>query len=176
MEQNGSQKFFYSLEELINDAFGQDVSIIRMDRVPGGDINNAYRLSLSNGESLFVKTNSASNLDSFLTESGGLCALRSLKKIGVPEVLGAGTDEQRGISFLALEYIESSPQTPNFTGQTVWLMWIPKEAEQDSVFMRIIISELRPRRITRKRHGLNFTANAGFCLRLPWQRNTLILL
>ena len=36
MEQNGSQKFFYSLEELINDAFGQDVSIIRMDRVPGG--------------------------------------------------------------------------------------------------------------------------------------------
>lgn len=114
MEQNGSQKFFYSLEELINDAFGQDVSIIRMDRVPGGDINNAYRLSLSNGESLFVKTNSASNLDSFLTESGGLCALRSLKKIGVPEVLGAGTDEQRGISFLALEYIESSPQTPSY--------------------------------------------------------------
>ena len=53
MEQNGSQKFFYSLEELINDAFGQDVSIIRMDRVPGGDINNAYRLSLSNG-SLFL--------------------------------------------------------------------------------------------------------------------------
>ena len=55
MEQNGSQKFFYSLEELINDAFGQDVSIIRMDRVPGGDINNAYRLSLSNGESLFCE-------------------------------------------------------------------------------------------------------------------------
>ncbi|MDM8212211.1 hypothetical protein [Mediterraneibacter glycyrrhizinilyticus] len=50
MEQNGSQKFFYSLEELINDAFGQDVSIIRMDRVPGGDINNAYRLSLPKGD------------------------------------------------------------------------------------------------------------------------------
>ena len=114
MEQNRSQKLFYSLEELINDVFGQDISIIRMDSVPGGDINNAYRLSLSNEDSLFVKTNSVNNLNFFLTESGGLRALRSLKKIGVPEVLGAGTDEQRGISFLALEYIESSSRTPSY--------------------------------------------------------------
>ena len=114
MEQNRSQKLFYSLEELINDVFGQDISIIRMDSVLGGDINNAYRLSLSNEDSLFVKTNSVNNLNFFLTESGGLRALRSLKKIGVPEVLGAGTDEQRGISFLALEYIESSSRTPSY--------------------------------------------------------------
>lgn len=114
MEQNRSQKLFYSLEELINDVFGQDISIIRMDSVPGGDINNAYRLSLSNEDSLFVKTNSVNNLNFFLTESGGLRALRSLKKIGVPEVLGAGTDKQRGISFLALEYIESSSRTPSY--------------------------------------------------------------
>ncbi len=33
MEQNRSQKLFYSLEELINDVFGQDISIIRMDSV-----------------------------------------------------------------------------------------------------------------------------------------------
>ena len=109
-----AQSIYHSLEELVNDLFGENVSILKMESVPGGDINNAYRLSLPNGESLFVKTNSASNLDSFLAESGGLCALRSLKKIGVPEVLGAGTDEQRGISFLALEYIESSPQTPSY--------------------------------------------------------------
>ena len=107
-------KLFYSLEELVNDVFGQAVSIKRMESVPGGDINNAYRLSLSSGESLFVKTNSASNLDFFLTESGGLRALRSLEKIRVPEVLGVGTDEQQGISFLALEYIESSPRTPSY--------------------------------------------------------------
>lgn len=80
MEQNRSQKLFYSLEELINDVFGQDISIIRMDSVLGGDINNAYRLSLSNEDSLFVKTNSVNNLNFFLTESGGLRALRSLKK------------------------------------------------------------------------------------------------
>ena len=74
-----AQSIYHSLEELVNDLFGENVSILKMESVPGGDINNAYRLSLPNGESLFVKTNSASNLDSFLTESGGLCALRSLK-------------------------------------------------------------------------------------------------
>ena len=134
-----------------------------------------------------MKTNSASNLDSFLTESGGLCALRSLKKIGVPEVLGAGTDEQRGISFLALEYIESSPQTPSYwetfghqlaeLHRTDCLAYVDSERSGARFgFYEDNYIGATPRRITRKRHGLNFTANAGFCLRLPWQRNTLILL
>ena len=109
-----AQSIYHSLEELVNNVFGKNISIIRNDSVQGGDINNAYRLSLSNGDSFFVKTNSVNNLNFFLTESGGLRALRSLHKIGVPEVLGTGTDEQRGISFLALEYIESSRRTPSY--------------------------------------------------------------
>lgn len=99
---------------MVNDILGSSVSIIRMASVPGGDINRACRLTLSNGDSLFVKTNSVSNLNFFLTESGGLNALRFLQKIGVPEVLGVGTDEQRNISFLALEYIESSQRTLSY--------------------------------------------------------------
>lgn len=114
MDENRMQRKYHSLEEMVQDVFGNPVSVIRTDSVPGGDINSAYRLSLSNGEFLFVKTNSVNNLNFFLTESGGLSALRSLEKIGVPEVLGAGIDEQRGISFLALEYIENSPRTPSY--------------------------------------------------------------
>lgn len=114
MDESRMQRRYHSLEEMIQDNYGSSVFIIRTDSVPGGDINNAYRLTLSNGDSLFVKTNSVNNLNFFLTESGGLGALRSLNKVGVPEVLGIGTDKQRGISFLALEYIESSPRTPSY--------------------------------------------------------------
>ncbi len=114
MDESRMQRRYHSLEEMIQDNYGDSVSVIRTDSVPGGDINNAYRLRLSDGTCLFVKTNSVGNLNFFLTESGGLGALRSLNKVGVPEVLGTGTDEQRGISFLALEYIESSPRTPAY--------------------------------------------------------------
>ncbi len=114
MYENRIRGRYRSLEEMIQDNYGNSVFIIGTDSVPGGDINNAYRLGLSDGTYLFLKTNSVDNLNFFLTESGGLSALRSLKKIGVPEVLGTGIDKQRGISFLALEYIEGSPRTPSY--------------------------------------------------------------
>ena len=114
MDESRMQRRYHSLEEMIQDNYGNSVFIIRTDSVRGGDINDAYRMSLSDGTYLFVKTNSVNNLNFFLTESGGLGALRSLNKVGVPEVLETGTDEQRGISFLALEYIESSPRTPSY--------------------------------------------------------------
>ena len=94
MDESRMQRRYHSLEEMIQDNYGSSVFIIRTDSVPGGDINNAYRPTLSNGDSLFVKTNSVNNLNFFLTESGGLGALRSLNKVGVPEVLGIGTDKQ----------------------------------------------------------------------------------
>ena len=132
MDESRMRRRYHSLEEMIQDNYGSSVFIIRTDSVRGGDINNAYRMSLSDGTYLFVKTNSVNNLNFFLTESGGLGALRSLNKVGVPEVLGAGTDEQRDISFLALEYIESFPRdafllgkisdisSPHFTGQSAF--------------------------------------------------------
>lgn len=114
MDESRMRRRYHSLEEMIQDNYGSSVFIIRTDSVRGGDINNAYRMGLSDGTYLFVKTNSINNLNFFLTESRGLGAFRSLNKVGVPEVLGAGTDEQRDISFLALEYIESSPGTPSY--------------------------------------------------------------
>ena len=48
------------------------------------------------------------------TEAHGLAALGQPEAIGVPKILGAGTDSQKGISFLLLEYMESAPSVKNY--------------------------------------------------------------
>ena len=111
---HSEEKKYYSIEELVRNLFGEASRIIRMDRIYGGDINDAYRMTLSGGEHIFVKANSIRNKDFFLTESRGLGALRSTGEIGVPRFLGTGIDEQRNISFLALEYIESVPRCDSY--------------------------------------------------------------
>ena len=103
-----------SLEAAVNAAFGTDAGILRKDRIHGGDINDAYRISFSNGENAFVKTNSIKNAKFFQTEALGLWALRNAGKIGVPEILGRGIDEQKGFSFLLLEYVESAPRIKDY--------------------------------------------------------------
>ena len=108
---DNSKIVFHSLEEVVQAAFGESAVILRSDSIPGGDINDAYRVTLSDGKKIFVKMNLTGNLNFFLTEAGGLEALGSSGKIKVPEVLGYGIDERRGCSFLAMEYIESAPRT-----------------------------------------------------------------
>ncbi len=114
MNGNRQGNIYHSLEEPVKDCFGKSARVVRADSVSGGDINSAYRVSISTGDRIFVKANSIRNLNFFLTESNGLQALRSAKKIGVPAILGAGVDEKREISFLVLEYIESSPRTASY--------------------------------------------------------------
>lgn len=101
---------YHSIEAAVRDCFGDGVSVVRSDSIPGGDINRAYRMELSSGDWIFVKTNTIHNIRFFLTESKGLKALRSAGKVGVPHVFGAGTDRQRNVSFLAMEYIRSAPR------------------------------------------------------------------
>lgn len=108
------EKLYHSLEELVKEMFGEGTHIVGTDRVHGGDINDAYRVNLSSGDPVFVKTNTRKNLRFFLTEARGLRALGASGKIGVPKILGIGTDEARGVSFLALEYIESAPRIDSY--------------------------------------------------------------
>ena len=100
-------KMNLSLDETIRSVFGEDACIVERERIHGGDINDAYRIRLSDGEQLFVKTNSVGNADFFRTEAAGLAALASVGKIGVPRIYGAGIDKKERVSFLALEYIDS---------------------------------------------------------------------
>lgn len=105
---------YHSLAEAIHSVFGNHTEILKWNRVHGGDINDAYGITLSTGEKVFAKTNSIGNSEFFRTESHGLLALRGTGAIGVPKVLGAGMDEQKGISFLLLEYVESAPPARNY--------------------------------------------------------------
>lgn len=110
MRSGEAENMYPSIEEMVKAVMGEHVSVIKSESLRGGDINNAYRLTLSCGEHIFVKTNSIGHADFFLTEAKGLLALQSAVMTGVPRILGMGIDEQRGVSFLALEYLESSPR------------------------------------------------------------------
>lgn len=103
-----------SIATAIKAVFGHDAMMVRQNRLSGGDINDAYRINVSTGDKVFVKTNLIKNMEFFLTESNGLRALRATKKIGVPNILGTGIDEKSGCSFLLLEYIESAPRIKTY--------------------------------------------------------------
>lgn len=105
---------YHSLEEAVQSLFGAYAEILQTDRLHGGDINDAFRICLSTGEKIFAKTNSIANADFFIKESHGLFALRQAGAIGVPKVLGSGIDQEKGISFLLLEFIESRPRRKDY--------------------------------------------------------------
>ena len=95
-----------SLDQAINTLFGDNLRIVSKRPVHGGDINESYCLSLSDGSALFMKCNSIKNLSFFEAEAIGLEALRKSDVIGVPKTLAIGTDKKQGMSFLLMEYLD----------------------------------------------------------------------
>lgn len=100
LSENQKIKQYHSLEEAVTHLFGDQVRCTERERVYGGDINDAWRVSLSSGEKIFVKTNHIRNLNFFQTEMQGLLVLRSTGEIGVPKPLGIGTDQKNRRHFL----------------------------------------------------------------------------
>lgn len=99
-------QFFTSLTSAICSIFGDKTKIESTSRISGGDINEAYGLTLTGGKRIFMKANTKKNLSLFIAEASGLGAIARTKAIGTPQILGAGTDEDRGgYSFLLLEFI-----------------------------------------------------------------------
>ncbi|MCH5271872.1 MAG: fructosamine kinase family protein [Lachnospiraceae bacterium] len=99
-----------SPNEAIAELFGENLRVVSKRPVYGGDINESYCLSLSDGTVVFMKCNAMKNLSFFEAEEKGLEALRHTNTIGVPEVLGLGVDEEEIISFLLMEYLEAAPR------------------------------------------------------------------
>ena len=97
-----------SLEEAIQSVFGKEVHIVKESFVGGGDINNASCLSLSDGERVFLKSNSISNRSFFDAEEEGIFAIASTGKIDTPELLCKGIDKNKDISFLLMNMIDSA--------------------------------------------------------------------
>lgn len=101
-----------TLEETIATVFGDATRIVDKQPVYGGDINQTFKLTLSNGRSVFMKSNAPNNLSFFEAEANGLEALRQTETIGVPQVLGIGAD--KNISFLLMEYLEAAPRISGY--------------------------------------------------------------
>ncbi len=76
--------------------------------VAGGCINRGVRLVTSNGQSFFLKTNSAAPADMFLREAEGLEALRVPRGPRVPRPLVHGED------FLLMEDLSPAGQSHNY--------------------------------------------------------------
>lgn len=100
---------YESLAAAVADVSGAEIT--EKHAVPGGDINRAYVLSLSNGERAFVKENARANRDFFRAEAEGLAAMKKTGAVRTPAVLAAGTDGDR--SFLLLSYIASGRPGPH---------------------------------------------------------------
>lgn len=103
---------YTSLDAAIKAIFGQARFVKERWPVSGGDINDAFRLQLDDGTVLFMKSNAAGALSNLEAEAEGLSAIRETGAIGVPEVLGLGTDGGR--SFLLLSYIAGGRRIDRF--------------------------------------------------------------
>ena len=103
---------YKSVADAVRDICGAERVVMHQANVCGGDINDARSLTLDDGTILFMKSNTRSTPDNFMAEAEGLEAIRKTGKIGVPKVLGLGTNE--GISFLILEFIAGTRRISDF--------------------------------------------------------------
>jgi fructosamine-3-kinase len=80
-----------------------------MARLGGGDVAEAFRVTMADGRSVFAKTHRRPPAGFFTTESRGLAWLREARAALVPEVLAVVDGDGEGGSrpaFLALEWVE----------------------------------------------------------------------
>ena len=101
-----------SLSGLISTLYGENTQIVKRSPVSGGDINEAYLLTLSNGENVFLKTNHGKSAEFFAAEAAGVCAIASTDTIGTVNVLGYG--RENGDAFLLLDYVAGAKRIPDF--------------------------------------------------------------
>ena len=80
-------------EQVISRYYGAERKIVSMKPVRGGDCSDAYKAVLTDGQTLFVKTNSARNYGFYKCEMQGIEAIRSTGSISVPGMIGAERDD-----------------------------------------------------------------------------------
>jgi fructosamine-3-kinase len=105
---------FCSISDGIKACFGESVTIKDKSYVGGGDINEAQCLLLSNGEKIFVKSNSIYNKGFFEAEEIGINAIAATETIQVPELLFRGVDESTEKAFLSMRYVSGASRVQGF--------------------------------------------------------------
>ena len=101
-------KTYGSVEEAVKGCFGTDITVTGKVHFAAGDINSTYKLLLSSGMQVLIKTNSAKNADFFDAEEAGLEAIAATGTIATPHLYAKGIDRLSGISFLMMELIETA--------------------------------------------------------------------
>jgi protein-ribulosamine 3-kinase len=95
----------------VETALGQRVTSTA--RVSGGDINDAFELTLADGQSAFLKTNVAAPAAMFAAEARGLEFLEQARSLRIPKRLAVSSESERP-GFLLLEFVRSARPRPNF--------------------------------------------------------------
>jgi fructosamine-3-kinase len=72
--------------------------------IPGGSINECYRVANRHGGAVFVKVNAPDCAEMFAAEFEGLTAIRAAAAVRVPEPLAYGVAD--GAAWLALEFLD----------------------------------------------------------------------
>ena len=122
---------------IVQQALGKKIAVGGVRSVAGGDINDAYMVTLVDGQKVFLKVNTLRNAAFFSAEQEGLAGIRKTNAIGVPEVIatgvfpGAGTAgngatgnkpladgaavrRTQGCSFLIMEFLEAGPRKADY--------------------------------------------------------------
>ena len=102
--------FIKHLEAICSRIEQKTVRLRAYERVSGGDINDTYRLAMTDRD-YFIKVNTADKLNMFEKEADGLKLLSESQSFVVPQVYHTGVFERH--AFLLLEYIEALYQTEN---------------------------------------------------------------
>ena len=88
--------------EQIEQATGQNFSLVKVNAMHGGDINQVYHLQGAE-QSYFVKLNRASLLTMFEVEALGLQEMAQTKTLRIPDAITYGVTGEH--AFLVLEYV-----------------------------------------------------------------------
>lgn len=99
-----------SLTDWVAEALGTEV--IGSGRVRGGDVAEAFRLTLADGRTVFAKTHLRPPPGFFTTEAWGLGWLRSAGAVLVPEVVAVSDGGPAGPPGLVLEWIDEGRGGP----------------------------------------------------------------
>lgn len=95
------------VRELLAKSLDKEIDIVHSTSAGGGCINDAQILSLSNGQNVFLKSNSSPPPGMFETEARGLNLLAKAKDgPRIPEVIAF--QESATPSFLIIEYLEET--------------------------------------------------------------------
>lgn len=86
----------------------------RARRLSGGDINEAFELSLSSGARVFMKTHAQAPPGMFPAEAHGLDWLRAAAALRVPKVLAVSEGHEGEPGFLVLELLAPGRQARDF--------------------------------------------------------------